>query len=354
MKYAFIMAGGSGTRYWPKSRKNTPKHLIPFGEIGVLLERTIERLLPFYKKENIFVVSARQQEEVCREFTKELPAENLILEPIGMDSAPCVALSAAIAQRLNDDAVVTMFPADHLIYPQDAFLRTVQKANEVAAEGKHLVTIGVRPTRPATEYGYIHRGQNIEPGVYSVTEFREKPPLEVARNYFESGEYYWNCGIFVWKAARILDELHKFLPNTWEKVTKIAQRWGTDDFESAFSNHFPQTDSISIDYAVMEKTGDAVICEAEFQWDDVGNWLALERHMSCDKNGNLITGSVVELNAENSIICGEGGRLVGAVGVKDLVIVDTPDALLVMPKERASEIKTFIEKLKKEGYERYL
>lgn len=352
--YAFIMAGGSGTRYWPKSRKRTPKHLIPFGEIGVLLERTIDRLLPFFKHENIFVVSSREQESCCREFLTNLPPKNLICEPIGMDSGPCVGLSAAIANRLDDDAVIAMFPADHLIYPQDAFLRTLYRAVQAARGGKYLVTIGVRPSRPATEYGYLHRGWAIEPGLFTVTEFREKPPIGVAEKLLQTGEYYWNCGIFVWKASRILDEMKRFMPNTWERVAKIASHWGTDDFEGVISTEFPQTDRISIDYGVMEKTGDAVVLEAEFTWDDVGTWLALERHLSTDSRGNMITGTVVEMDAQGSIICGEGERLVGVVGVRDLVIVDTPDALLVMPKSHAADIKPFIEKLKREGFERYL
>jgi mannose-1-phosphate guanylyltransferase len=247
-----------------------------------------------------------------------------------------------------------MFPADHLIYPQDAFLRTMYRAVQAAKSERYLVTIGIRPTRPATEYGYVHRGWALEPGVFTVTEFREKPPITTAEKYVQCGEYYWNCGIFVWKASRILDEMKRFLPNTWERVTRIGSAWGTDKFQEVFANEFPQSDKISIDYGVMEKTGDAVVVESEFSWDDVGNWLALERHLSTDARGNLISGPVVEHGSENSIICAEGDRLVGVIGVKDLVIVDTPDALLVMPKSQAGDIKQLIEKLKREGYERYL
>lgn len=354
MIYAFIMAGGAGTRYWPKSRRNMPKHLVPFGEIGVLLQRTLERMTPFFQRENTFVVTAKGQEDLCREFSCKLPSVNVICEPIGMDSAPCVALSAAIAFKLDPDAITAMFPADHLIYPQDAFLRTIHRAVRAASDGAKLVTIGIPPTRPATEYGYIHRGWAVENGEFTVTKFREKPAESLARDFIATGEYYWNCGIFVWKAKKILDELRRFLPNTYERVMEIASHFGKDTFAEVFAREYPHTDKISIDYAVMEKTADAMVIEAEFQWDDIGNWLAIERHLPRDVNGNAICGTVVETGAQGCILIGEGGRLVTVMGAKDMVVVDTPDALLVMPKSEAANMKQLIEKLKRDGYERYL
>ncbi|MFA4987171.1 MAG: sugar phosphate nucleotidyltransferase [Candidatus Brocadiia bacterium] len=354
MTYAVIMAGGSGTRYWPKSRKSLPKHLIQFGEMGVLLERTVERLAPFFPKERIFVITTREQEAICRKYLAMLPPDNLICEPLGMDSAPCVALSAAIISRIDPDAVISMFPADHLIYPEDAFLRTISRACEHAKSGKYLVTLGINPDRPAIEYGYIGRGFLLDPGVFTVREFREKPTAAIAEKLISSGEYYWNCGIFTWRASKILSEIARFLPNTHERVMRIADNWGKPEFASTFANEYPSADKISIDYAVMEKTSDAIVVQAEFTWDDVGTWLSLQRHCSQDVNGNIIIGNVSALDASNSIISGETDRLVAVLGVKDMIIVDTGDALLVMPKSESHRIKELLEKLKKEGLQRYL
>jgi len=354
LPYAFIMAGGSGTRYWPRSRRKTPKHVVPFGRIGVLLERTVERLVPYFGRERVFVISSAEQEDVCRLHLSGLSGENLICEPVGMDSAPCAALAAALVERWEPGAVTAMFPADHLVYPQDGFLRTLDKAVRVAESRGRLVTIGVPPSRPAVEYGYIRRGAEMEPGVFEVAAFREKPPIEEARSYLESGDYYWNCGMFVWKASRILEETAAFLPATYERVTAIAARWGKEDFARTFAAEFPHTDRISIDYGVMEKTSAAAVVEAEFEWDDVGTWPALERHLPRDEEGNVVLGRVVTLDAKNCIICSEGERLVAVLGMEDAVVVDTLDALLVMPKSEASRVKELVDKMKREGLDAYL
>ncbi|MHC5053709.1 MAG: mannose-1-phosphate guanylyltransferase [Planctomycetota bacterium] len=356
--HAVIMVGGAGTRLWPVSRAARPKQMMKVGRNESLLDATYARAKAL-AGENVLVVGTAKLGGVIREDLPDLPEDKLILEPEGRDTAACVGLAAVHVARRSPDDVILMMPADHIVEPTEAFVRVARTAAAVAAQEKCLVTIGIVPKFAATGYGYVHRGEAVKAAngsdfaakAFRVRAFREKPGDETAKRYVDSGEYYWNAGIFAWTAGAILKEIESHLPEHHAKLAEIASAFGTPDEQRVADDVYPTIPRISIDYGVMEKAKQVAVVEADFGWDDVGSWTAFAEHVERDADGNAVEGDFIGIDARECIVIGHGakGKLVAAVGVEDLVIVDTPDALLVMPRARDQDVKKVVAKLKELG-----
>jgi mannose-1-phosphate guanylyltransferase len=357
MLHALIMAGGGGTRFWPRSREARPKQLLVMAGERSLLQATLERVEARIPPERTWVItSARHRDEVARQLPA-VPAAQIIGEPAARDTAPCVALGAALVARRDPDAVLLVLPADHLIEPPQEFLRVAHVAAELAQEhADALVTIGIPPTWPSTGYGYIHQGEPL-PGrqglkVFRVNRFREKPDEATARQYLASREYYWNAGVFVGRVAAFLEQFGRHEPALRQSAERIAAAW---DQPAVFASEFPQLKKISFDFAIMEKCPRVLVVEATYQWDDVGSWLALERLHPHDADGNTILAPQhAGVATRDCIIVGEGTKLIATLGVKNLIIVQDGDCILVADRSRESEVKMVVEELKRRGLEKYL
>lgn len=345
---AVIMAGGRGERFWPRSRNNYPKQFLSLTSDGeTMIQKTISRLGCLIKPEDVFVVTNESYSELVKEQLPELLPENILLEPAARNTAPCIALATQVIKKKYGDAIMIVLPSDHLIKFNQMFLDTLKNAVSVAEKDNRLVTIGITPTYPETGYGYIHFSSDSSdvPGIYSVKRFVEKPNAELAKEYYNSGEYLWNSGMFVWKVSTIETNLRKYLPDMTDGMERIYSAVGTDAFDSVVSAEFPKFRSESIDFGVMEKAAGVYTIPGNFGWDDVGNWLALERVNKTNEYGNMIQGDVISINTKNTIVCGSK-KLIATVGIEDLVIVDTDDAILICAKDSTQDVKKVIENLK--------
>ncbi len=357
MIHAVIMVGGAGTRLWPVSRRSRPKQMMKVGSEVSLLDGTFARARAL-AGDNVLVVATSGLADVIRKDLPGLRDEELVLEPEGRDTAACIGLAAVHVARRDPDGVMIVMPADHLIRPPEAFIAAARTAAEVAEREKCLVTIGIVPRSPATGYGYIHRGESIEgdlqPSAFRVAEFREKPDEATAKGYVESGEYYWNSGIFAWRSDVILAEIARHLPAHHERLLEIAGCVGADDEAEVCCSAYAAMEKISIDYGVMEKAERVAVVEAGFDWDDVGSWTAFAEHIERDANGNDIEGDFVGIDTRDCVVIAPGGKTVAAIGVAGLVIVETPDVLLVCPRDRDQDVKKIVAKLKEMGREELL
>ncbi len=351
MIYAVIMAGGSGTRFWPRSRKSLPKQLIPIVSERTMIQETVDRLEGEIPPERILVVATAAIAEEIRRQVPALPERNVIEEPFGRDTAPCIGLAAVLAHRLDEDATMVVMPADHAIKPRELFLRAIRGAADLAQDA--LITFGVKPTYPATGYGYIHRGKSVEAGsdlkVYALRQFKEKPDLETATRYLETGEFYWNSGIFVWKAKTILGKIERLMPGLFAGLNRIGEAAGTPEWESVLTDEYGRFEKISIDYGIMEKAlgdpgGRVLVIEVDYEWDDVGSWKAIERHVAADADGNVVAARHVGIDTTGCIVAGTD-RLIATIGVHNLIIVETEDALLICDKDRAEEVKKLVDRI---------
>lgn len=343
------MAGGGGERFWPKSRRAYPKQLLSiFGENSMIAE-TVGRIGPLVAEDRLFVITNEIQAPLIRMQLPHLPKEAVIPEPCGRDTAACIALGAALVLERDPQGIMIVLPADHVIKDRIKLIANLTDACLVARRDHCLVTFGIRPTGPATGYGYIHSGENIQgegtTSFATVKEFTEKPDRATAERYLKSGDYYWNSGIFVWEAASIVNELKKQMPAlyaAYEKMRKTVSHPGGDD---ELRKIYEPLEKVSIDYGIMEKAERVAVARAAFDWDDAGAWNAVERHNKTDKNGNVILGESVALETKNCIIVSDDG-IVGCIGVQDLIVVKTKDAVLVCPKAKAQEIKKVVKRLK--------
>lgn len=347
---AVIMAGGKGERFWPKSRSNFPKQFLSLTNDGkTMIQLTAERLLPLVSYEDMYIVTNKNYIELVKEQLPNIPEENILAEPVAKNTAPAIGLSAAIIQQKYDDAVMIVLPSDHLIKQNQMYIDTLKTAINVAKEGENLVTIGITPTYPETGYGYINYGQSNYSdkysNVYEVERFVEKPNIDKAKEYLESGNYIWNSGMFVWKTSTIIKNFKQYLPNIYEGLIDIKEAIGKNNFNEVLYDKFTGFKSESIDYAIMEKASNIYTIPGTFGWDDVGSWLALERITKTNEYGNSVTGNVITINSTNSIINGTD-KLIAAVGIEDLIIVDTEDAILICGKECTQDVKKVIENLK--------
>lgn len=346
-KTALIMAGGRGERFWPKSRKSLPKQFLSLTDDGkTMIQLTVERISPLVSIENVYISTNKDYKNLVLEQLPGIPEENILCEPIGRNTAPCIGLGAVHMQKKHGDAVMMVLPSDHLIKYHKMFLNTLSDACEIAEKGENLVTLGITPDYPETGYGYIKfNPDKIDGQAFAVDRFVEKPSLEVAKEYLEAEEYLWNSGMFVWKVSTILSNIQIFMPETFEGLKKIQTAIGSDEQTSVLEKVFPEFESVSIDYGIMEKAKNIYILPGAFGWDDVGSWLAVGRIKKSNENGNVVSGNIITVNSQNNIIQG-GEKLIATVGVEDLIIIDTEDATLICDKGSAPDIKKVLENLK--------
>lgn len=343
---ALIMAGGIGTRFWPASRKSNPKQFLNIVSDDSMIQMTVKRLSPKIKIEDIYIVTAESQVELTKQHLPELPEENIIIEPFGMNTAPCIALSAKyLARRYNKNEKMIVLPADHLIALKDDFLASLEIGEE-AANDNNLVTFGIKPDYPATGYGYIEAGQKIDENKFSVVQFKEKPDQETAQVFLDSGNFYWNSGMFMWKIGTILDAYHSYLPKVAEVLNKIDERWNEDGSSADISSEYALMPRIPVDIGIMEQAEKRVIIPVDYGWSDVGSWKALFEISKKDSNNNVLKCVNQIINSNNNYVSSE--KFVALIGVDNLVIVDTKDALLITNKDDSEDVKKIVEKLKEE------
>lgn len=379
---AVLMAGGKGERFWPLSRIRRPKQFLALEEgKGSLLAEAARRVIPLVGWEGLFVVTGREYEALVREELPELPPEHLILEPQGRNTAPCLGLAALHLEQLfpGREIVMLALPADHTIADGESFRAVLRAAAEVAAQGPHLVTLGLRPTRPETGYGYIRLGPGMGSvgryAVHRVAEFIEKPDPDTAERLLEEGRNLWNSGIFAWRVATLRSAIARYLPELHAALERVRQAWALSRAEAVLAEEYGRLEPISIDYGVLEPAGrrqksalpggkvkeiaegeveELLVLPADFGWDDVGSWPALARFLPLDPQGNAVRGEHVGLETRGCVIYSAGEKLVATLGISDLVVVETEDALLVCPRSRAQEIRALLKRIQEQGKGRYL
>ncbi|MBN1422067.1 MAG: mannose-1-phosphate guanylyltransferase [Planctomycetes bacterium] len=356
--FAVVMAGGSGTRFWPQSRRGRPKQFLPLAGGKPLFRTIIERLCGLIPPGRIIIVTGRAHLETVRVQAPEIPEENLIGEPEGRDTAPCLCVAAHVAGERDPDAVLISLPADHVIEPADGLYRTLRAGlAHIASRRGVLCTIGIRPDGPATGFGYIRRGQEVDRqeglAVFEVRAFREKPDRATAESYLASGEYDWNAGIFIWRVADFRDELRHTAPDLADALDAFGRRAAEGGFSAALEEFFPRMRRVSIDYALLEKARRVVTVPADFHWADVGSWQALDRLTPPDAQGNIVSGKAVLLDTRDSIVVTDAG-VVAAIDIEGLVVVRSGDCLLVCRKESAQRVREIVAALRERGEEAHL
>lgn len=368
MEYGVIMAGGSGTRLWPLSRGTLPKQLLPIVKGQSLLQLSYQRLRGLLPPERIYVCTGAAHGPAILENLPELPPENLLGEPVGRDTANAVGFPAAILSKIDPNAVTAVVTADHVIEPVEVFQKALRTAFDAVREDPAaLVTFGITPTHGHTGLGYIHRGESLRlksagPGAYRVLAFKEKPDRATADRYVESGRYFWNSGMFVWRADTVLGELKQHLPAAYNGLTRIADAWATPQGPDTLAEIYPELPKISIDYAVMEPAsqgkgkGHVVVVEMPVEWLDVGSWPALAETLATDEHDNATAcPTYVLIDSDNNIIVSsDPNHLVATIGVSDMIIVQTPDITMVCPKSEAQRVKELVGRVKEKFGEKFL
>ena len=361
MLHAMIMAGGSGTRFWPASRAALPKQLLTLSGTRSMIQETVDRITPLVPVERIRVLTNQRLVRTIQEQLPELSAGSILGEPCKRDTAPCIGLAALLIQQEDPEATMVVMPADHVISPADVFCQAIEQAAQlVEATPQKIVTFGIRPSYAAESFGYIESGSLLEsaqpgsPATYQVQQFREKPALSVAEEYLQAGNFYWNSGIFVWKVATILQALRDFEPTMYQQLEEIVADAKESDLETVLDEKFPSIEGKSIDYAVMEQHPEVLVVEAPFQWSDMGNWKSLAAMHEADEAGNIVLGKHLGVASGNSIVHSTGDHLVVTVGLDDIIVVHTEDATLIASKQQEEAVRQIVERLEEKGWDQYL
>jgi mannose-1-phosphate guanylyltransferase len=354
---AVIMAGGKGERFWPKSRTHLPKQFLNISGNRSMIQQTIDRLRKLIDIGRIFIVTNELYAELIRAQIPDLPSENIIIEPVGRNTAPCVGLASIIIQEKFPDSTMIVLPSDHIIENEEGLLQIIQAASEVASTGESLVTLGISPTYPETGYGYIESTKQIHTldglEVHKVSRFVEKPSQSIAEQYLNEGNFFWNSGIFVWKVSVILNYIKELLPDMYDILMTIKDASQYQDRDIIIRAEFPKMPDQSIDYGIMEKVDNIYMIPCVFGWDDVGSWTSLERINELDEHGNVIRGNILNMDTKRCII-ESNGKLIATLGIEDLIIVDTEDVTLICTKDKAQEIKGLLKELRLQKLEKYL
>lgn len=352
---ALIMAGGKGERFWPKSRQKLPKQFLDIiGEGDTMIQMTVKRILPLVDMEDIYIATNKDYKELVRKQLPGIPEENILCEPVGRNTAPCIGLGAVHIARKYSDAVMMVLPSDHLIQNHKMFVACLQDAVEAAKKECNLVTIGITPDYPETGYGYIKFNMDKKSGnAYAVDSFKEKPSFEVAQKYLNSGDYLWNSGMFIWKVSSILKNMQQLMPVTYDGLKTIQDAIGKEEEIEVLEKVFTDFDSESVDYGIMEKADNIYIVPSTFSWDDVGSWNAVGRLRDKDQNGNAISGNIITVDTKNCILEGEK-KLIAAVGLENLIVIDTEDAILICDNKATADIKKILEELRQNNQIDYI
>lgn len=348
MYYAVIMAGGSGTRLWPLSRRSYPKQALKLLGEQTMFQYAVERIKPIFPMERIFVVTRAEHGPILMEQVPELPVENFILEPEGRGTAPAIGLAAIHLKQRDPEATMAILTADHFITETERFCQVLTAAELVAADGS-LVTLGIRPDSASTGFGYIQQGSVLGERsgfkFYAVRGFTEKPDSTTAQQMVASGEYSWNSGMFIWQAKRILEEFARQLPEFYAQLVAVKRVLGTSEYKTVLEHIWPQVEKETIDYGIMEKARQVMVIPVEIGWTDIGSWGAVLDLLPTDENGNVFVGKNLDIDTKNTLVFGND-RLIATMGVNDLIIIDTPDALMVCSRDREQDVKAIVNKLK--------
>jgi Mannose-1-phosphate guanylyltransferase len=350
------MAGGSGTRLWPLSRKKSPKQALKLIGERTMLNHAVDRITALFGPERIVVVTRDEHRSILSEQTPELPVQNFILEPMGRGTGPAIGLAAIHLRKKDPDAVMAVLTADHFIANTARFRQALTSAAKIAAEG-HLVTLGIKPSSASTGFGYIKQGKSLDTvegfPVFSVERFIEKPDQEKATAMVKSGDYSWNSGMFIWRVDRILEEFKRQMPDFYAQLSQVGAALGTADYEATIQRVWPQVAKETIDYGIMEGARNVAVIPVDIGWTDVGSWGSLFELLSTDEQGNTIVGPHLGIDTHGSLIFGKK-RLIATIGLKDMIIVDTDDAVLVCPREREQEVRDIVDRLGKNGLNDWL
>lgn len=343
---AVIMAGGVGSRFWPRSRQEEPKQLLKLFTDRSMIQNTVERLNSLVKNENIYVVTNKLQKKGIVDQLKDVPEENILVEPFGKNTAACIGLASVVIEHKHKDAIMIILPADHLINDKEEFRNTLSKAVNYSVERDALVTIGIHPTRPDTGYGYIQIDENEDNDqLHKVIRFAEKPNLETAERFLESGDFFWNSGMFIWKTSVILSEIKEYMPDLGDGLDELRESIEDDNFESTLTNVYGQMKSVSIDYGIMEKSQNVFLIKGKFDWSDVGSWDAVYHLLEKDTNENVEKGAVYLENSERTYVHSDK-KFTAVIGAKDLIVINTDDATLVCHRDYAQDVKLVVDYLK--------
>jgi mannose-1-phosphate guanylyltransferase len=355
--YAVIMAGGGGERFWPKSRQAHPKQLHNIFGKRTMIQETVDRISSLVPRERIIVITNKLQAPLIKKQLKGVPSSAIVAEPFGRDTAACIALGSAIVMEKDPNGIMVVLPADHVIRDVKALAANLRDACMVAWRHNCLVTLGIKPTGPATGYGYIRKGKTLgydmKTRFSTVSAFTEKPDKTTAKRYLRSRRYFWNSGMFIWKAATIAEAFKAYMPDLYSGYERMRNALASSGRERVIKSVYKGLEKVSIDYGIMERADNAIVAQADFDWDDVGSWLALERHKPADGNQNVIVGETVALDTKRCIIISDTG-IVGCLGLKDVVVVKTPDAVLVSHRSCLQDIKKIIKELKARRYVKYI
>jgi len=353
--YAVIMAGGSGTRFWPRSRKNKPKQLLNITGDEILIKKTIELISPIVPASRIKIVTTSLQADSLENTVSQIPKENIIIEPFGKNTAPAIGIAALFIQRDTKDAVMVVLPADHYIEDTKTFQQTIMAGAAQASQGDFIVTIGIPPRGPETGYGYIEAGEvrDKKNGIYAVTSFHEKPDIHTAERFIKRGIFFWNSGIFIARTSSMLKEIEEYLPHNYQGLMKMKASLGTENEQEVINNVYKEMEAISIDYGVIEKSKHVLMIKGNFGWNDVGSWPSAAQYWPKDSKNNAFIGELIGLDSSECIVYSPE-KPVALLGVKDLVVVEDEDALLVCKKERSQDVKKIVEMLKSKGRDEIL
>ena len=352
--YAVIMAGGIGSRFWPRSKKKCPKQLLKIFGDHTMIQDTVKRLNGLVEEEDIYVVTNKVQKPGILTQLSHLPLNNIIEEPFGRNTAACIGLASILIQKKDPDAITLILPADHIINQEKGFHDTLLKAANYANEYKGLVTIGIPPTKPETGYGYIQIDEReVSDSVYKVLNFAEKPNYATAVRFIESGDFYWNSGMFIWRADVILNEMKTYMPELYEGLVKIQKTIGEKTFPEILTNVYGMLKKISIDYGIMEKSKKVHLIKGNFEWSDVGSWEAVYELSPKDEEGNAKVGQIYTADARDSYIYSPD-KFTALIGVENLVVINEKDALLICRRDNAQDVKSVIDYLKINKMNEYL
>lgn len=355
--YCLIMAGGSGTRFWPRSRVAKPKqYLSLFGDQS-LIQESVKRFANFIPEAGIYVVSAKSQREVLESQTTNLPKENMIYEPVGKNTLPAIGLAALFIAERDPDGILIVSPSDHLIQNDELFRQTIESAALIAEKKDGIVTIGITPKFPATGYGYVQTAEEIQLGQaiksFAVKQFVEKPNVEVATKYLNEGGFFWNSGIFIFKVSVFLESVRNHAPELFTDLMRIKEHIGADSYEDAVDRIYNEVKSISIDYGILEKAGNVFLVQGDFVWNDLGSWEEVYKYDRKDEHQNATTGEVIMLDSNNSYVYAPNS-LVAVVGLDDVIVVQEGDTILVCKRDRAEDIKAVVGEITKRKLDQFL